>query len=360
MPGRILPRMSAEFRKRYFPDASVREWNDWRWQVRNSFRDAQHVERVLALTPDERAAFMLSDRPLPVAITPYYMSLIDPEAGTDPIRKTMVPQPAEHKLHAGESDDPLGEASHSPAPRIVHTYPNKVLFLVSDMCAVYCRFCTRARAVGSGQWPSDRKVWEQGLSYISEHKEVNDVLISGGDPLLLSDARLQWILERLHAIPHVTLIRIGTKVPAVLPQRITPALCRMLKRFHPLWLSIHFTHPNELTPPVSQACCRLADAGIPLMSQTVLLQGVNDDSAVMKSLLDGLIRLRVKPYYLHQCDPIRGSSHFRTDIALGRAIIRSLHGQTTGYAVPMFMLDVPGGGGKVPIGPEYVVEAQDL
>jgi lysine 2,3-aminomutase len=267
----------------------------------------------------------------------------------------MIPSMREYSRAPGEHDDPLGEEAHSPVHGIVHTYPAKALFLVSDHCATYCRYCTRSRVVGSGEIPAAIPQWETALDYIRSHPEIEDVLISGGDPLTLTDDKLEWLLAQLHAIEHVRLIRIGTKTPAVLPQRFTPGLARMLKRYHPLWISVHFTHPRELTPEVTRAVNRLTNAGIPLANQTVLLAGINDDPATMRALMDGLVRLRIRPYYLHQCDAVTGSSHFRTPVDRGLEIIRSLHGFTTGYAVPTYMIDAPGGGGKVPIMPEYVV-----
>lgn len=344
----------ARFRKKYFTGVSAREWNDWRWQLRNRIRDIEGLELVLDLTDDERAAVLRRSGALPVGFTPYYASLIDRDDPADPIRKTMIPVQAEFVRSPGEMDDPLGEDPRSPVPGLVHTYPDKVLFLVTDFCATYCRYCTRSRLVGAGEFLPDRKLWEQALDYIRAHGEVRDVLLSGGDPLILSDERLEWLLARLHEIPHVEFLRIGTKIPAVMPHRITPALVKMLKKYHPLFFSIHFTHPAELTKETASACARIADAGIPMGSQTVLLAGVNDDPTVMKQLMLGLLKMRVKPYYLHQCDAVAGSSHFRTPIATGKKIIRQLHGHTTGYAVPTYMLDAPGGGGKVPLTPDYV------
>ena len=345
--------MPDNFRSRIFPTATAREWNDWHWQLRHAFRSAEQLGRALTLTDDERAAFAANRRPFPVSVTPYYLSLMDPQDPQDPLRKTMIPRTAESIASPGETWDPLGEDAHSPLPNIVHTYPNKVLFLVTDYCATYCRYCTRARVVGSGAFKTENRAWEDGLAYIREHTTIRDVLISGGDPLTLADARLDWLLTRLRAIPHVEIIRIGTKVPAVLPQRVTPAFTRTLKAANPLWLSIHFTHPRELTPDVRRALNRLANAGLPMVSQTVLLAGVNDDTATLQSLFEQLLTLRVTPYYLHQCDPIMGSAHFRTAVASGKAIMRNLHGRTTGFAIPSYMIDAPGGGGKVPVGPTF-------
>lgn len=346
--------MRAGFQSRYFPQASARDWRDWQWQLRHAFRTLPQLERVLALTAEERAAFDRQERPFPMAIPPYYLGLMDREDPRDPLRLTVVPRVQEHLHGPGEHRDPLGEDAHMPVARIVHTYPDKVLFLATDYCATYCRYCTRARVVGSGTLIAPNAVWEEGLRYIAGHPEIRDVLVSGGDPLTIADARLDWLLARLRAIPHVQIIRIGTKLPAVLPQRITPALARLLRRHAPLWLSIHFTHPRELTPAARCACVRLADAGIPMVSQTVLLKGVNDSTATLKALFETLLTLRVTPYYLHQCDPITGSAHFRTPVATGQQILRDLHGRTTGFAIPTLMIDAPGGGGKVPVGPVFI------
>ena len=350
------------FMSEYFPQAAQGEWDDWRWQSRNRLRDLEGLEGVFELTDDEREAILKHKGALPAGITPYYASLISPTDPDDPLRRTMIPSMAEYDVAPGERDDPLGEEDHSPMPGLVHTYPDKILFLVTDFCATYCRYCTRSRMVGGGEFLPEKSMWSKALAYIEEHKEVRDVLLSGGDPLVLADDRLEWLLERLHAIPHVEFIRIGTKIPAVLPQRITPELVSMLRKYHPLWMSIHFTHPNELTPESARACARLADAGIPMGSQTVLLRGVNDDVDVMKDLMVGLLKLRVRPYYIHQCDPVTGSSHFKVPVEQGLEILKALHGHTTGYAVPHYMIDAPGGGGKVPISPDYVVgrEGGDL
>jgi len=354
--------MTPLFRKRYFPQATAAQWRDWHWQLSNAFRSQGQLERVVTLSEGEKAGFTSGGRAFPLSITPHYLSLMDLSNPEDPLRRTMIPRAEEHLHSAGERSDPLGEEAHTPVPRIVHTYPSKVLFLVTDFCATYCRYCTRARSVGSGAWKTSPAEWEPALQYIEAHEEIRDVLISGGDPLTLADERIEMLLARLHAIPHVKLLRIGSKIPAVLPQRITPALVRMLKRYHPLYISIHFTHPNELCPDVRTACQRLVNAGIPLGGQMVLLKGVNDSSETMRALCEGLLECRVKPYYLHQCDPIIGSAHFKTSVKAGQDIIRSLHGHTTGYAVPMYMIDAPGGGGKVPVGPDYIEgrEGDDL
>jgi len=348
------------FRKHFFPHATKQEWNDWRWQLRNRVRDVKSLEQMLLLSDDERRAFDGVSASLPLAITPYYLSLIDPMDPLQPLRRTVVPSTWEHFRSLGEEDDPLHEDATSPVPGIVHRYPDRVLFLVANACSTYCRYCTRSRIVGRRENNDaiDAR-WRQGIAYIEAHPEIRDVLLSGGDPLTLGDEQLEWLLGNLRRIPHVEIIRIGTKVPAVLPMRITPALVKMLRRYHPLWFSIHMTHPDELTQDTAKACERLADAGIPLGSQTVLLAGINDDLETMQRLFHGLLKLRVKPYYLYQCDPIVGSSHFRTPVAKGIEIIKGLRGFTSGYAVPAYVIDAPGGGGKVPLLPEYVAGRED-
>ncbi|MBU0638321.1 MAG: KamA family radical SAM protein [Planctomycetota bacterium] len=354
---------SACFREAHFPQARRSEWNDWRWQLRNRLRDLQRLGRVVRLSFDEETALRRLGGHLPVGITPYYASLIDPEDPDDPIRRTLIPTTAEFVRAPGEADDPLAEDTHMPVPGLVHRYPDRVLFLVTSFCATYCRYCTRARMVGqTGEYHFNETQYTRALEYIAAHDEIRDVLLSGGDPLTMTDERLDQVLTRLHAIPHVELVRIGTKVPAVLPQRITPGLTRMLKRHHPLWMSIHFMHPTELTPEVAEACSRLADAGIPLGSQTVLTRGVNDDVETMKRLMQGLLRNRVRPYYLYQCDPISGSAHLRTSVQRGLEIISGLRGHTTGYACPTYVIDAPGGGGKIALWPDNVVgrEGDDL
>lgn len=335
---------------------SLECWSDWKWQLRNRIRSLGQFEAFFELTSSEKAALdrHRTDGGFSVAITPYYASLMDPSDPEDPLRKTKIPRLDEFETGPGEMEDPLGEDRHSPVPGIVHTYPDKVLFLVTDFCASYCRYCTRSRLVGSGELVPDRNRWEQGLAYIEQHKEIRDVLISGGDPLMLADARLEELLGRLRSIEHVELIRIGTKVPAVLPQRITQDLCDTLRRYHPLYMSLHFIHPAELTDTCAEACAKLADAGIPLGGQAVLLRGVNDKPETMKALMQGLVKIRVKPYYLHQCDAIAGSSHFKTSVQAGLELMRSLHGFTSGYAVPQYMVDASGGGGKVPLVPDYL------
>lgn len=354
LPARFpsLSRTKA-FRHRYFPKTTLKEWHDWRWQLRNRITTTEQLAQIIELTDSERQALLRHGATLPFATTPYYASLIDPDDQRDPIRRAVVPVVNELLVSSGEANDPLGEDSHTPVPGLVHRYPDRVLFLLTDYCSNYCRYCTRSRMVGRSQNTSaGKQQWERALAYIAQHREIRDVLISGGDPLTLPDETLEYILKRLRGINHVELIRIGTKTPAVLPQRITAQLVRMLKRFHPLWISIHAMHPAEQTSEMKKACERLADAGIPLGSQTVLLAGINDDLPTMKKLMHGLVRMRVKPYYLYQCDPIIGSAHFRTTVSRGLEIYQGLRGHTTGYAVPTYVIDAPGGGGKIPLLPE--------
>jgi lysine 2,3-aminomutase len=348
----------ATFRARYFPTITSREWNDWKWQLRSRIKDADALGRILHLSVDERAAMERHGSVLPVGITPYYASLLEPAAPDQPLRKTVVMVGDEYLRSPGETADPLNEDRDTPVPGLVHRYPDRVLFLVTGTCPVYCRYCTRSRMVGKpgGEYSFNTAQWETAIAYIAATPAIRDVLISGGDPLILSDDRIEWLLSRLHAIPHVEFLRIGTKVPAALPQRITSDLVRMLKRYHPLYLSIHFTHPDELTPEVARACGRLADAGIPLGSQTVLLAGVNDNVDTLRRLFHQLLKIRVKPYYLYQCDPVVGTSHFRVPVEKGLEIMRGLRGHTTGYAIPTYAIDAPGGGGKIPLLPDQHLE----
>ncbi len=352
----------AAFRKKFYPGINTSTWNDWRWQLQNRIRHLGDLERIFVLSDDDRAAITAHDGNLPTAITPYYAALIHRTDAQDPLRRTHLPATAEAVISPGEYADPLGEDQDMAAPGLVHRYPDRVLFLVTNVCASYCRYCNRSRLVGAVEQSISPKQWDGALDYIRRHPEIRDVLLSGGDPLLLSDEKLSWLLTELRRIPHVEFIRIGSKIPIVLPQRITPALCRMLKKFHPLWMSVHMIHPDELTPESETALNRLADAGIPLGAQTVLLRGVNDSLPVMRSLMHKMLRCRVKPYYLLQLDPIQGSAHFRTPVAKGLEIIDGLRGHTTGYAVPALILDAPGGGGKVQLTPEYIVgrEGEDL
>lgn len=350
---------AKSFRKRHFADVPAKLWNDWQWQTSHRIRSLTQLERMITLSDTEREAFAGTDAALPLGITPYYMSLVSPDDPQQPIRRSVVPTIHETVRTAGEADDPLGEDTMSPVPGLVHRYPDRVLLLLSDFCSTYCRYCTRSRVVGHGALHPSRSRLERAFAYIAQTPAVRDVLLSGGDPLMLCDEKLAWVLSRLRQIPHVAIVRIGTKVPAVLPQRITPQLVRLLRRHHPLWMSLHFTHPDECTPEAYRACALLADAGIPLGSQTVLLKGINDNVETMRALVHHLLKMRVRPYYLYQCDPISGSAHFRTPIAKGLEIIRGLRGFTSGYAVPTYVVDAPGGGGKIPLMPDYVVGREE-
>jgi lysine 2,3-aminomutase len=332
------------------------EWHDWRWQFRNRVQDLETLKALICVSREEENAFKASGKNLPFAVTPYYMELIDPDNPLEPLRKTVIPRMEEFTTTAHEMVDPCGEDKNSPVPGLVHRYPDRVLFLINDTCSVYCRYCTRSRVVGSGELRPD---FEHVYEYLEAHPEIRDVLISGGDPLVFSDERLERIIKRLRSIPHIEIVRLGSKIPVVMPQRITDDLVNMLKQYHPFFMSIHFLHPREITPEVIKACNKLADAGIPIFSQTVLLKGVNDDPDVIKTLMQKLLTLRVRPYYLYQCDPVQGTSHFRTSIKAGLEIMEQLRGHTTGYAVPTYVVDAPGGGGKIPVSPDYVLSEDD-
>lgn len=345
---------TRSFRKKYFPGIGNKLWNDWHWQVSNRIRTKDQIRHMLCLSEEETAALENKDRLLPISVTPYYMSLLSEKDSNQPIRRSVIPTIHELRHSCGEADDPLGEEGQSPVPGLVHRYPDRVLFLVHDFCSTYCRYCTRSRVVGHGELHPNHSRLEKALDYIRNTPTIRDVLLSGGDPLVLSDDRLDWLLTRLRQIPHVEIIRIGTKIPSVLPQRVTPQLVRILHRHHPLWMSLHFIHPDECTPEAYRACNLLADAGIPLGSQTVLLKGINDNVDTMKALVHHMMKMRVRPYYLYQCDPITGSAHFRTPIEKGLEIIRGLRGFTSGYAVPTYVVDAPGGGGKIPLMPDYI------
>jgi len=333
----------------HFPEASQKDWDSWRWQLKNRITSPRRMAGVLGL---ESAFGLGEDNVFPAAVTPYYLWVASRSRA---VQRCILPDIRETDIRPYEMADPLGEEGHSPVPGIVHRYPDRVLFLVTEFCSTYCRYCTRSRLVGKTGHHSDMRSWQAALEYIRAHPEVRDVLLSGGDPLTLPDMKIEWLLSQLQSIPHVEIVRIGTKVPAVLPQRITPALVRMLRRYHPLFISLHFAHPDEITPETAAACNRLADGGIPLGSQTVLLAGVNDDVDTMKRLMHGLVRNRVRPYYLYQCDPIPGSTHFRTPVATGLSIIQGLRGHTSGYCIPTYVIDAPGGGGKVPLQPDYAL-----
>jgi lysine 2,3-aminomutase len=353
-PGIPVSKRAQEFMRYYYKDIGILEWNDWQWQLRNSFTSLRQLGQFLRLSESELFSVIGKQKP-PLRITPYYASLIDPNNPAQAIRRTMVPVQNELLTAPEEKIDPLEEEHQSPTPQIVHRYPDRVLFLATGVCAAYCRYCTRTHLVSKKE-KSHCSIaeWDAAIDYIRQHKEVRDVLISGGDPLTMSDNRIEYLLSRLRKIPHVEILRIGTKVPVVLPQRITTSLVETLKKYHPLFMSIHLTHPDEITPEVAFACKKLADAGIPLGSQTVLLKGINDNVETFTKLTHELLKIRVRPYYLYQCDLIPGSSHFRTSVAKGLELIKGLRGFTSGYAIPHFVIDAPGGGGKIPLLPEYV------
>jgi len=349
-PPLIISDKTQKFREINFPDATNEDWNDWKWQIRNSITTFKELNALFYLS-DENIIKNKIDINLPLRITPYYASLINDEDPNVAIGRSVIPTNDELVVTEHEERDSLHEMDDSPVPNIVHRYPDRVLFLTTDFCASNCRYCTRSHMVSSTN--INRKMWDKGIEYIKNHPEIRDVLLSGGDVLTLSDENIEYLLSEIRKIEHVEFLRIGSKVPVVLPQRITMELVNILKKYHPLFMSIHFTHPDELTPEVKQACIRLADAGIPLGSQTVLLKGVNDDIDTMKSLMHGLLKIRVKPYYLYACDLVVGTSHFRTPLSKGIEIIKGLRGWTSGYAVPTFVVDAPGGGGKIPILPDY-------
>jgi len=360
-PGTVftVSARSSEFLAKHFPGSTINDWNNWQWQVKSSFTTLNQLNSFLGLSEMESNS-KACGKNLPVRITPYYASLLDRANSEQPIRRTVVPVELELNISPGELEDPLCEINDSPVPLIVHRYPDRVLFLATNFCSTFCRYCTRTHMVSQqNKVHSTQAEWDKAIDYIRQHTEIRDVLISGGDPLTLSDNRIEYLLSKLRDIEHVEFIRIGTKVPVVMPQRITHDLVGMLKKYHPLFMSIHFTHPDEITPEVKDACNRLADAGIPLGSQTVLLKGINDAPGIYMKLAHELLKVRVKPYYLYQCDPIPGSAHFRTSVEAGLEVMHGLRGFTSGYAIPNFVIDAPGGGGKIPILPDYVVGRED-
>jgi lysine 2,3-aminomutase len=338
-----------------FKDVSDAEWNDYRWQLRNRLTTVEDFTRVLGLSEEEQKDLEACMGKFRVSVTPYYASLIDPDDPHDPVRRQALPTPAELVVRPEDLKDAVSEDFDSPTPRITHRYPDRVLFVVTEMCSMYCRHCTRRRLVGGTEDIVSREEIDNAIKYIERATEVRDVLISGGDPLVLADEQLEDIIRRVRAIDHVEIIRIGSRMPVVCPQRITPELCAMLRKYHPLYLNTHFNHPNEVTPESERACAMLADAGIPLGNQSVLLRGVNDCAHVMKKLVQELVRIRVKPYYYYQCDLAEGTAHFRTSVAKGIEIYESLRGHTTGFAVPTYIIDAIGGGGKTPVYPNYVI-----
>jgi len=347
--------MRVNRRKELFPHVSDEEWNDWRWQVKNRIGNVEQLKNYLDLTREEELNVIDTTKVFRMAITPYYLSLIDPNDPIDPIKRQSVPSIKETHEVSADLQDPLHEDSDSPVPGITHRYPDRVLFLITHVCSMYCRHCTRRRFAGHVDKAPTKDQVDKAIEYIANTPSVRDVLLSGGDPLLLSDKRLEYIISNLRKIPHVEIIRIGSRTPCVMPQRITPELVSMLKKYHPIWLNTHFNHANEITEDSKKACSMLADAGIPLGNQSVLLRGINDCIPVMKKLVHELVKMRVRPYYLYQCDLSRGLSHFRTTVAQGIDIIEGLRGHTSGFCVPTFVVDAPGGGGKIPVMPNYLI-----
>ncbi|MGC8915436.1 MAG: KamA family radical SAM protein [Thermoanaerobaculum sp.] len=340
----------AVFGEPYDPE----RWHDWRWQMRHRLHRLEQFERLVSLTPEERQGLSMASQRFAVAVTPHFAALMDPEDPNCPIRRQVIPRSEELVAAPGDRVDPCGEDQHMVVEGLVHRYPDRVLLLAMDACAAYCRYCTRSRLVSQGDLEALPRRLGAILDYLRAHPEVRDVLISGGDPLLFSDDRLDQLLSAVRSVPSVEFVRMGSRVPCFLPQRVTPELAAVLRQ-HKVWLSLHFSHPKELTPEVAQACDTLADAGIPLGSQTVLLAGVNDDAETLKKLFTGLLQLRVRPYYLYQCDPVVGTSHLRTSVAKGLAIMAQIRGFISGYAVPTYVVDAPGGGGKIPLQPETIV-----
>jgi len=341
------------------PEPHGAEWEDWKWQFRNRITTIEQLEQVIHLSEKEKQNISRCLNNFRMAITPYYASLMDPVDPKCPIRMQAVPTISELQVLPYEMADPLDEERESPVKNIVHRYPDRVLFLVTHMCSTYCRHCTRRRTVGEEDFAISEAEIDAAVDYIAGNKAIRDVLISGGDPLTLSDEKLENIIARLRSIDHVEIIRIGTRVPVVMPMRITPKLLAMLRKYHPIWINTHFNHPKEITPASVKACADIVDAGIPLGNQSVLLRGINDNTETMKELLLKLVKMRVRPYYLYQCDLSQGLGHFRTEVEKGIEIIQNLTGNISGYAVPKFVIDSPHGGGKIPINPEYVLSTDD-
>ncbi|HET7026344.1 MAG TPA: lysine 2,3-aminomutase [Candidatus Limnocylindrales bacterium] len=339
-------------------DVPDEKWNDWRWQLSNRVNELDEVAEVLNLTDDEREGLGAPDK-FRVDITPYFISLIDPDDPNDPIRRQVIPTAREHQAFTGMMEDSLAEDRHSPVPGLVHRYPDRVLMLLTTQCASYCRYCTRSRIVGDPRQNFNRKEHEAQLDYLRRTPQVRDVLLSGGDVLTLAPRLLDSVLRGLREIPHIEIIRIGSRVPVFLPQRVDDELCEMLAKYHPVWMNLHFNTPAEITPEVARACDRLTKAGVPLGNQSVLLAGVNDCVNTMRELVHRLVEIRVRPYYIYQCDLVEGSGHFRTPVGKGLEIMEGLRGHTSGYAVPTYVIDAPGGGGKIPVMPNYLISYSD-
>lgn len=335
------------------------QWNDWKWQVKNRITSCEQLAKIINLSDSEREEIGECLKHFKMAITPYYASLINPNDRDCPIKKQAVPSIEEISIHEMDMDDPLCEDHFSPVEGIVYRYPDRVLFLLTHKCSMYCRHCTRRRVVGCEDYSIANEKLERALDYIKQNTRIRDVLLSGGDPLVLPDFWIENILQRLRAIPHVEVIRIGTRTPVVLPMRITDELLTMLRKYHPIWINTHFNHPKEITPEATVACEKIADAGIPIGNQSVLLRGINDSAELLKELLTKLVKIRVRPYYLYQCDLTKGIGHFRTTVSQGIDIMSKIRGYISGYAVPTFVIDAPGGGGKIPVNPEYISSIDD-
>ncbi len=340
-------------------DVTEEQWSDWKWQLKNSIKTVEQLKDVLPISLQEEREIRGTLTTFDMAITPYYLSLIDPGNLQDPVRMQSVPSIKETEIHMGDLLDPLDEDADSPVEGITHRYPDRVLMLITHVCSMYCRHCTRRRMVGEVDRHVNKRVLAKQIEYIRAHPEVRDVLVSGGDALMFSNERLEEVIAEIRSIPHVEMIRLASRMPVVCPQRIDDGLTEMIKKYHPIYLNTHFNHPNEITPESQAACEKLANAGVPLGNQTVRLRGVNDCRHVVKKLMHGLLKIRVKPYYIYQCDLSRGISHFRTSLGKGIEILESLRGHTSGLAVPQFVVDAPGGGGKIPVGPNYLLARSD-
>ena len=353
-----MPTPFVSKRAPIYADVPDEKWNDWRWQLSHRLNTVEEIEKIIPLTESERKALQTSGL-FRVDITPYFISLIDADDPDDPIRKQVIPTSAEMQPFTAMMEDSLAEDRHSPVPGLVHRYPDRVLMLVTTQCASYCRYCTRSRIVGDPGQTFSRHEFEMQIEYLKRTPQVRDVLLSGGDPLVLAPKILEEILRRLREIPHIEIVRIGTRVPVFMPMRVTQELCDMLAKYHPLWMNIHVNHSNEISLELEQACDRLTRAGIPLGNQSVLLAGVNDNVHIQRKLVQDLVRIRVRPYYLYQCDLVEGAGHFRTPVAKGIEIMEGLRGHTSGYAVPQYTIDAPGGGGKIPVMPNYLLSMSD-
>ncbi|MTI84583.1 MAG: lysine 2,3-aminomutase [Firmicutes bacterium] len=352
--------MSRDYREiNIWKDVLPKEWHDWRWQLANRIVAVEELEQVINLTAKEKEGIRDSLGKLRMAVTPYYAALMDPDDPDCPVRKQAVPVSMELQDGDYEMEDPLGEDQDSPVPGVTHRYPDRILLLVTDQCSMYCRHCTRRRYAGARDQARPKNQLEKALEYIRSRPMIRDVLLSGGDSLCISDERLEYLLGSLRLIPHVEIIRIGTRTPVVMPQRITNDLCMIIKKYHPIWLNTHFNHPKEITEESREACNRLLEVGVPLGNQTVLLRGVNDCPYVIKDLMHQLLQIRVRPYYLYQCDLSPGIEHFRTSVAKGIEIIEMLRGHTSGLAVPTYVVDAPGGGGKIPLSPQYLISQSE-